>query len=66
MGYIHALAGFGLASCKRPETEVLPHIRQPEWQVPGKALYYGTAMPRGFGATPLVATTYEGRPKARA
>lgn len=62
MGASTALAGFGLASCRRPETEVVPHVHQPEWQVPGKALYYATAMPRGTGATPLVATTYEGRP----
>lgn len=62
MGASTALAGLGLASCRRPETEMVPHVHQPEWQVPGKALYYGTAMPRGIGATPLVATCYEGRP----
>lgn len=62
MGASTALAGLGLASCKRPETEIVPHVHQPEWQVPGKALYYATAMPRSIGATPLVATTFEGRP----
>ncbi len=62
MGASTALAGFGLASCRRPETEIVPHVHQPEWQVPGKALYYATAMPRAYGATPLVAATFEGRP----
>lgn len=62
MGASTALAGLGLASCKRPETEILPHTQQPEWQIPGKALYYATSMPRSNGAIPLVATTFEGRP----
>lgn len=62
MGASTALAGFGLASCRRPETGLVPHATQPEWQVPGKPLFYATAMPRNFGATPLVATTFEGRP----
>jgi hypothetical protein len=30
--------------------------------IPGKATYYASAMPRAHGATPLVVTTFEGRP----
>ena len=28
-----------------------------EWAIPGKALFYATAMPRRTGALPLVVTT---------
>ena len=33
-----------------------------EWQIPGNALHYATAMPRRGGALPLIGTTYNGRP----
>ncbi|MGJ8723994.1 MAG: TAT-variant-translocated molybdopterin oxidoreductase [Roseibacillus sp.] len=62
MGASSALAGFGLASCRRPETYIVPYTQAPEWVIPGKALYYATTMPRPGGAVPLVVTTFEGRP----
>jgi MoCo/4Fe-4S cofactor protein with predicted Tat translocation signal len=62
MGASTALAGFGMAACRRPETYIVPYAQAPEWIIPGKALYYATAMPRAGGATPLVVTTFEGRP----
>jgi MoCo/4Fe-4S cofactor protein with predicted Tat translocation signal len=62
MGASSALAGLGLASCRRPEAYILPYTQAPEWIIPGKALYYASSMPRSSGATPLVVTTYEGRP----
>ncbi len=62
MGASSALAGLGLASCRRPETYIVPYREAPEWIIPGKALYYATTMPRAGGAVPLVATTFEGRP----
>ncbi|MFO1484277.1 MAG: TAT-variant-translocated molybdopterin oxidoreductase [Verrucomicrobiaceae bacterium] len=52
----------GLASCRRPLTNILPYTQHVEWMVPGKPLLYATTMPRSGGATPLVVTTYEGRP----
>jgi molybdopterin-containing oxidoreductase family iron-sulfur binding subunit len=52
----------GLASCRRPTINILPFTKSVEWVVPGKPLLYATAMPRAFGATPLVVTTHEGRP----
>jgi molybdopterin-containing oxidoreductase family iron-sulfur binding subunit len=33
-----------------------------EWAIPGKPLYYATAMPRRTGALPLVVGTIDGRP----
>jgi len=62
MGASTALAGFGLAACRRPETEIVPFADAPEWAVPGKALYYASSMPRPNGATPVVVTTFDGRP----
>jgi MoCo/4Fe-4S cofactor protein with predicted Tat translocation signal len=52
----------GLASCRRPVTRLVPFTSSVEWAVPGKALFYSTAMPRAGGATPLVVTTHDGRP----
>ncbi len=57
-----AMAGLGLASCRRPETYLKPYSKMPEWVVPGKILYYATSMPRAGGSTPLVVHTNEGRP----
>jgi MoCo/4Fe-4S cofactor protein with predicted Tat translocation signal len=62
MGASTALAGFGMAACRRPEQYIVPYTQAPEWVIPGKATYYASSMPRAGGATPLVVTTYEGRP----
>jgi MoCo/4Fe-4S cofactor protein with predicted Tat translocation signal len=60
MGASTALAG--LAACRRPEAYIKPYAKSPEWVIPGKALFYATSMPRQGGATPLVVTSFEGRP----
>ena len=57
-----ALAGLGLTSCRRPEMHLVPFTKSAEWTIPGKCLYYATAMPRRTGAIPLIATTIDGRP----
>src|SRR5947209_1915836 len=62
MGASMALAGFGLTSCRRPEMNLVPFTKSVEWTIPGKALYYATAMPRRTGAMPLIAATVDGRP----
>ena len=62
MGASTALAGFGMAGCRRPEKYLVPYTKHVEWVIPGKPLYYATAMPRLDGCVPVVATTYEGRP----
>ena len=62
MGASTALAGFGMAACRRPEAYLVPYTKAPEWVIPGKATYYATSRPRAAGATPLVVTTFEGRP----
>ncbi|MDQ6654411.1 MAG: TAT-variant-translocated molybdopterin oxidoreductase [Verrucomicrobiota bacterium] len=62
MGASMALAGLGLNSCRRPEAHLLPFSKSVEWAIPGKALFYATAMPRRTGALPLVVSTVDGRP----
>ncbi len=62
MGAAMALAGFGLNGCRRPEAHLVPFTKNVEWTIPGKFLYYATAMPRRTGAIPLIATTVDGRP----
>src|SRR5262245_49952829 len=62
MGASMALAGFGLNSCRRPEIHLVPFTKSVEWVIPGKALYYASAMPRRYGAMPIVVTTVDGRP----
>ena len=62
MGASMALAGVGLTSCRRPELHLVPFTKNVEWTIPGKFLYYATAMPRRAGAIPLIATTVDGRP----
>ncbi|MBY0528255.1 MAG: TAT-variant-translocated molybdopterin oxidoreductase [Gemmataceae bacterium] len=53
----------GLSGCTRPPPElILPYVRQPEGRVPGKSLYYATAMPLAGHAIGLLAESYEGRP----
>src|SRR5881628_2320478 len=62
MGASMALAGLGLTSCRRPEMHLVPFTKSAEWTIPGKFLYYATAMPRRTGGIPLIATTVDGRP----
>ena len=62
MGASMALAGLGLSSCRRPEAHLLPFSKSVEWAIPGKPLFYATAMPRRTGAIPLVVGTVDGRP----
>ena len=61
MGASIALAG--AAACTRqPEELIVPYVKQPEELVPGKPLFYATAMPHAGFATPVLAESHEGRP----
>ena len=62
MGASTALTGVGLGGCRRPEEYLVPYTSAPEWVVPGKPLYYTTSMPLGDRVSPLIVTTYEGKP----
>ena len=62
MGASLALAGFGVSGCRRPETYLMPFSKSVEWLVPGRPLFYATAMPRRRGAMPLIGECNNGRP----
>ena len=62
MGASTALAGLGLAGCRRPEMHLVPFTKSAEWSIPGKFLFYTTSMPSARGYVPLIVSTYEGRP----
>jgi molybdopterin-containing oxidoreductase family iron-sulfur binding subunit len=65
MGAGFALAGAAaMSGCRRPDHKILPYAAKvPEEVIPGKALYYATAMPLpGGGAEGLLVETHEGRP----
>jgi molybdopterin-containing oxidoreductase family iron-sulfur binding subunit len=56
-----ALAGVG-ACTRQPEELIVPYVRQPEEIVPGRPLFYATAMPLGGYASPLLVENHMGRP----
>src|SRR5262249_24274403 len=58
-----ALALAGAAACTRQPIEtIVPYVRQPEELVPGKPLFFATAMALGGAATGLLVESHEGRP----
>ena len=58
-----SLAFAGLSGCViQPAEKIVPYVRQPEELVPGKPLFYATAMTLGGTATGLLAKSNEGRP----
>ncbi|MGI9108228.1 MAG: TAT-variant-translocated molybdopterin oxidoreductase [Pyrinomonadaceae bacterium] len=61
MGASLALAGLSSCVYQPPET-VVPYVRQPGELVPGKPLYFATAMPFPGGSTGLLVRSNEGRP----
>src|SRR5262249_48752299 len=61
MGASRALAGV-TACTRQPPEKILPYVRQPEGLVPGKPLFYATAMALGGVATGLLVESHEGRP----
>jgi molybdopterin-containing oxidoreductase family iron-sulfur binding subunit len=61
MGASLALAG--LAACTRQPTEhIVPYIRQPEELIPGRPLFFATAMTLSGVANGVLAESHEGRP----
>src|SRR5713226_8487564 len=61
MGASLALAG--LSGCViQPPEKVVPYVKQPEEETPGRGLWFATAFSLGGIATPLLARSNEGRP----
>ncbi|MEP6742564.1 MAG: TAT-variant-translocated molybdopterin oxidoreductase [bacterium] len=61
MGASLALAGLSGCAFQPPE-KIVPYVKQPEEEVPGKALFFATASSLSGIATPLLARSNEGRP----
>ena len=61
MGASLALAGVS-ACTRQPDEIIVPYVRQPEELVPGKPLFYATAMPFGGAGLGLLVESHEGRP----
>jgi molybdopterin-containing oxidoreductase family iron-sulfur binding subunit len=61
MGASAALAGVG-GCINQPQEEIVPYVRPPEQIVPGKPLYYATAMTLGGASIGLLVETHMGRP----
>jgi Fe-S-cluster-containing dehydrogenase component len=58
-----SLALGGLGACTRQPTErIYPSARSPESRIPGKPLFFATAMPMTGGAQPILVESHMGRP----
>src|SRR5215213_3888749 len=56
-----ALAGVG-ACTKQPPEAIVPYVRQPEEMVPGRPLFFATAIPFSGIAQPVLDESHMGRP----
>jgi MoCo/4Fe-4S cofactor protein with predicted Tat translocation signal len=62
MGASLALAGVNTACTTQPDELIVPYVRQPEEEIPGRPLFFSTAMTLGGVATGLIVESHEGRP----
>ncbi len=61
MGASMALAG--MTGCvKLPKEEIVPYVRQPEEVIPGRPMFYATAITLGGYASPVLVESHLGRP----
>ena len=51
-----------LVGCRRPEETIVPYTRAPEEVIPGRPLYFATALPMMGTAFGLIVESHEGRP----
>jgi MoCo/4Fe-4S cofactor protein with predicted Tat translocation signal len=61
MGASLALAGAG-ACTRQPDEKIIPYVRQPEEIIPGRPLYFATAVPDAGVAIPVLVESHMGRP----
>src|SRR5216683_2955433 len=57
-----SMAFAGLAACKPPNETIVPYVRQPENLIPGKPLFFATAMTLGGYANGVLAESHMFRP----
>src|SRR5215510_8859094 len=56
-----ALAGVG-ACTKQPQEQIVPYVKQPEDLVPGRPLFFASAIPFSGIAHPVLVESHMGRP----
>jgi MoCo/4Fe-4S cofactor protein with predicted Tat translocation signal len=58
-----SMALAGVTACTvQPQELIVPYVRQPEEEIPGKPLFFATAMTLGGVASALLVESHEGRP----
>jgi len=57
-----SLALGGLTACTRPIQQIVPYVRQPEDVIPGKPLFYATAMSLAGASTGVLVESHLNRP----
>jgi MoCo/4Fe-4S cofactor protein with predicted Tat translocation signal len=57
-----SMAFAGLAACQQPEQKIIPYVRQPENFIPGKPLFFATAMPLAGYARGVLVESHEFHP----
>src|SRR5690349_15703761 len=58
-----SLALAGVSACtKQPNEKIIPYVRQPEDLVPGRPLFFATAVTLGGVAAPVLVESHEGHP----
>jgi molybdopterin-containing oxidoreductase family iron-sulfur binding subunit len=62
MGASLALAGVGGACTRQPTEKIVPYVKMPEEIIPGRPLYYATAVRHGGYAKGVLVETHMGRP----
>jgi molybdopterin-containing oxidoreductase family iron-sulfur binding subunit len=60
MGASVAMAG--LAACRQPDEKIVPYVNQPENLIPGKPLFFASAMTLGGVATGVLVESHMHRP----
>ncbi|MGZ5446233.1 MAG: TAT-variant-translocated molybdopterin oxidoreductase [Thermoanaerobaculia bacterium] len=60
MGASVAMAG--LAACAPPAEQIVPYVNQPESLIPGRPLFFASAMPLGGVATGVLVESHMNRP----
>ncbi len=58
-----SMALAGMTGCtKQPLEKIIPYVKQPEQLIPGKPLYFATALTHAGYATGVLAESHQGRP----
>ena len=57
-----SVALVGLAACNRPAEKIVPYVKQPEDLIPGKPLFFASAMTLGGFAAGVLVESHLGRP----